>query len=329
MFDPSSEDVTVAELRAGKMVKDGRVMKPDTRKGLIRVVRADDGLTHFQWHERNAQGLPIQLEEDIILFPEEAKFVQVDRPGSRIFHLSFQDKDRDLFFWAQEVNAADDRQHAAKVNEAINTSAEDYMEAEPSDSAALPGAGGAFDSTDVTGPSGTLGVTSTDLARILSNISAGQAAQPSQQPTVAQPNAQTAAAMAASLLSQMAGGGAIRRQAPGPSLSQVLKAEVMVPLLQQADMVDKLGEFLPEPHRNPYALAEVAGSAQFRHQMEALGMALQTGQLDFSQFGLQPKGFSVQDFLSAIQEAVDQEQGAGKAAQQQPGSNADSTPKPQ
>jgi hypothetical protein len=43
---------------------------------------------------------------------------------------------------------------------------------------------------------------------------------------------------------------------------------------------------LQEEHRNEASLRELAGSPQLRHQLSILGAALQTGQLDPSQFGL-------------------------------------------
>lgn len=45
---------------------------------------------------------------------------------------------------------------------------------------------------------------------------------------------------------------------------------------------------LQEEHRNEAALMELAASAQLRHQLNVLGSALQTAQLDPSQFGLSP-----------------------------------------
>lgn len=43
-----------------------------------------------------------------------------------------------------------------------------------------------------------------------------------------------------------------------------------------------------EEHRNEAALMDLAASAQLRHQLSILGAALQTAQLDPSQFGLAP-----------------------------------------
>jgi hypothetical protein len=43
-----------------------------------------------------------------------------------------------------------------------------------------------------------------------------------------------------------------------------------------------------EEHRNEAGLLDLAASAQLRHQLSLLSMALQTAQLDPAQFGLAP-----------------------------------------
>jgi len=48
----------------------------------------------------------------------------------------------------------------------------------------------------------------------------------------------------------------------------------------------RLAPFLPEQHRTPRALAELANSTQFKQQLKVFGHALATGQLDMAQFGL-------------------------------------------
>ena len=50
-------------------------------------------------------------------------------------------------------------------------------------------------------------------------------------------------------------------------------------------------------------------------QLELFSTALQTGQLDLNSFGLRATGFTVADFLQAVQDQVDQEK------QQHSGSN--------
>lgn len=72
-------------------------------------------------------------------------------------------------------------------------------------------------------------------------------------------------------------------------------------------VVSRLAPYLPEEHRSPESLRDLARSPQFQQQLHTFSTALQTGQLDLAQFGLQARGFSVADFLAAIQELVDRE----------------------
>eukprot|EP00882_Tetradesmus_deserticola_P015917 GHRQ01016974.1.p1 GENE.GHRQ01016974.1~~GHRQ01016974.1.p1 ORF type:complete len:149 (+),score=45.39 GHRQ01016974.1:371-817(+) len=79
-----------------------------------------------------------------------------------------------------------------------------------------------------------------------------------------------------------------------------------------AQVLERLSSYLPEEQRSRQALLELARSPQFQQQLATFSGALQTGQLDLAQFGLQAQGFTVADFLRAIQELVEREQ------QQQP-----------
>ena len=46
-------------------------MKPDDRKGKLRVCKATDGLNHLQWGGR-APDMPFLPEDDFIIFPQES-----------------------------------------------------------------------------------------------------------------------------------------------------------------------------------------------------------------------------------------------------------------
>eukprot|EP00884_Botryococcus_braunii_P011396 jgi/Botrbrau1/20257/Bobra.31_1s0042.1 len=99
-------------------------------------------------------------------------------------------------------------------------------------------------------------------------------------------------------------------RAPGPTLAEVLKPEVMVLLLREEGMLERLAEFLPEQHRNHEALQDLARSTQLRQQMNVLSSALMSAQIDLSHFGLRSRGFTIADLLEAIQECVDEEASA-------------------
>mmetsp|Transcript_10148 Transcript_10148/g.37614 ORF Transcript_10148/g.37614 Transcript_10148/m.37614 type:complete len:181 (-) Transcript_10148:2710-3252(-) len=116
-----------------------------------------------------------------------------------------------------------------------------------------------------------------------------------------------AAAMASMLagMQRPAGGhaeGAQQREQRGPGLKDVLTPETVGPLLADAAVRARLLEFLPEEHRATQNLEELLRTPQFQSQLERFSHALQSGQMDLTQFGLPAgSGFSVHEFLSAIQ----------------------------
>jgi hypothetical protein len=58
----------------------------------------EDDLLHFQWKERSAQ----DAEDDLIIFPEDAKFVNVEEAGDgRVYMLRFESSKVKHFFWMQ------------------------------------------------------------------------------------------------------------------------------------------------------------------------------------------------------------------------------------
>lgn len=87
----------------------------------------------------------------------------------------------------------------------------------------------------------------------------------------------------------------------GPPLAEVLKAERILPLLQNPALVERLAPYLPEEHRSAEAMAQIVNAPQFKHQLAVLTQALETGQVDTSHFGLGQPAFGVTEFLKAIQ----------------------------
>lgn len=54
----------------------------------------------------------------------------------------------------------------------------------------------------------------------------------------------------------------------------------------RSQVLQRLGQYLPEEHRSVAELRQLARSAQFQQQLATFSGALQTGQLDLGQFGL-------------------------------------------
>ena len=112
--------------------------------------------------------------------------------------------------------------------------------------------------------------------------------------------------MAAMLAGMQARG--VGQRARGPGLSDVLTPDAVGPLLRSEDVRARLLEHLPEEHRGTQDLEELLRTPQFQNQLERFSAALQSGQMDLAQFGLSPgSGFSVAEFLSAIQQQVESE----------------------
>lgn len=333
----SAED-NLVQFRAGLMNAENKTLRADQRKGLVRLSQAADGLLHFRWYERTgASESKGPAQHDIIIFPGEATFTKVANvgPSSRIYTLGFpSDKDRTLFFWMQEPKHDNDTQLLEQVNQVLKASLgeadeasemeqDSDAEADPAEALLQAASGQVPGASQTSGP-----ITAADLAQMLSGFGGNQqppSRQQAQQPSPGQPRGITAADLAsvlrnigvpavsssgdnqnaqqaAAALSQMA-------RASGPSLAEVLKPEVVIPLLQEAGMLEQLAEHLPEEHRNMEGLLAVAASSQWRHQLDIFSNALQTGQLDVSAFGLQFLGFSVADFLESIQKQSDSESG--------------------
>jgi hypothetical protein len=103
---------TLLSFRAGKMNRENETsdtVVPDLRKGYIQLLNEDD-LLHFQWKERSAP----DAEDDLIIFPEDAKFVRVEEAGEgRVYMLRFESSKAKHFFWMQVPQmssfCADDR----------------------------------------------------------------------------------------------------------------------------------------------------------------------------------------------------------------------------
>ncbi|KAL4519362.1 hypothetical protein Ndes2526A_g00450 [Nannochloris sp. 'desiccata'] len=313
----------LVQLRAGKLILDGGVLRPDARKGLIRVNRDEHDILHFQWGERDAAGALVgELEIDQIIFPGEASFEKIPRPGSRVFTLKFaEEADRTLFFWAQENAAENDDAIIQSVNLALssvlNGMDEDTLGDQPM-SLELPQDPNATPATDsnprsanpdrVAGGGGgggtggifeAGGIGASQLAAALGNILSGSGVEAAAGGSSSNPNNTIGAALRM-----------------GPPLGEVLKAERITPLLDNATLVERVAPFLPEEHRSQAAMAEIVNSPQFKHQLDVLTQALATGQIDTSQFGLGPPAFGVAEFLKAIQREAEKEKKDSEVSEQ-------------
>ncbi|KAK6247952.1 hypothetical protein QUC31_019517 [Theobroma cacao] len=302
---------TLLEFRAGKMLLEGKRVVPDTRKGLIRITRGEEGLVHFQWLDRTQNA----IEDDQIIFPDEAVFEKVNQASGRVYILKFNTDDRKFFFWMQEPKAEDDSQLCSSVNNIINQPLEFLGDEEPDASAPLQvsedmveddissRAGnltvtnlGAEAISDVTSSSGPVKLE--DLQRILSSIGPAEIA--------GDPDG-------------------------GLELGDILKPDLIMPLIETLPLEERLASYLPEVQNSctlkfsfyvlcspnlklvrfqgqwtPEDLLELLQSPPFRQQVDSFTYVLRTGQIDLSQFGIDPSKykFTVLSFLEALEDSV-------------------------
>ncbi|GER48004.1 proteasomal ubiquitin receptor ADRM1 [Striga asiatica] len=300
-FPPIQE--VLLEFRAGKMIMDESIVSPDSRKGLVRIGRGEEGLVHFQWIDRSLN----VIEDDQIVFPDEAVFEKVCQSSGRVYILKFRTDNRKFFFWMQEPKAENDTQLCNSVNFHLNQPLELPGEEEPDASVPVSSEDTVGDDIssragNLVGPSmgaeATSDVTSagpvklSDLQRILSNI--GSAVEPED------PDA-------------------------GLGLGDILKPEFVLPLVHELPLHKQLESYLPEGEWTPEALIELLQSPPFRQQLDSFTYVLRTGQVDLTQFGIDPSKykFTVPSFLEALEDSVSTTSEHGESA---PGGN---DPKPQ
>ncbi|GAB2286474.1 regulatory particle non-ATPase [Dionaea muscipula] len=92
----------------------------------------------------------------------------------------------------------------------------------------------------------------------------------------------------------------------GLSLGDILKPDLILPLLETLPIEDRLAPFLPEGQKTSDDLVEILQSPPFRQQVDTFTYVLRTGQIDLSQFGIDPSKykFTVLSFLEALEDSV-------------------------
>ncbi|KAL1364159.1 26S proteasome regulatory subunit RPN13 isoform X1 [Arachis stenosperma] len=294
---PAIQEIML-EFRAGKMLFEGKRVVPDARKGLVRIARGEEGLVHFQWLDRTQN----VVEDDQIIFPNEAIFEKVNQASGRIYILKFNGDDRKFFFWMQEPNADGDSQLCSSVNDYLNTPieflgeeeadgslplqvSEDMIEDDISSRAAnlvVPNLG--MEATSDVTSSGPVKLA--DLQRILSNI----------------------------------GPADILDLDGGLGLGDILKPDLIMPLMDTISLEQRLAPYLPEGKWSPEDILELLQSPPFRQQVDSFTYVLKTGQIDLTQFGINPSKsdkFTVLSFLEALEDSVSESSEAEESRQDQ------------
>ncbi|KAL1364157.1 hypothetical protein AAHE18_03G198000 [Arachis hypogaea] len=227
--------------------------------------------------------------------------IQVNQASGRIYILKFNGDDRKFFFWMQEPNADGDSQLCSSVNDYLNTPieflgeeeadgslplqvSEDMIEDDISSRAAnlvVPNLG--MEATSDVTSSGPVKLA--DLQRILSNI----------------------------------GPADILDLDGGLGLGDILKPDLIMPLMDTISLEQRLAPYLPEGKWSPEDILELLQSPPFRQQVDSFTYVLKTGQIDLTQFGINPSKykFTVLSFLEALEDSVSESSEAEESRQDQ------------
>ncbi|KAI8333050.1 hypothetical protein BC941DRAFT_358238 [Chlamydoabsidia padenii] len=96
-FPTAQRPSHLVEFNAGKCIRENNTLKPDLRKGTI------------------------YMDQDLIIFPDEAEMVRVDECNTgRVYLLKFKSSNQKLFFWMQKKDDDMDEEWVNKVNRLIN-----------------------------------------------------------------------------------------------------------------------------------------------------------------------------------------------------------------
>jgi 26S proteasome regulatory subunit N13 len=87
----------LVEFKAGRMDYDGRMVTPDRRRGLLRVIKDPHGMTTFQFCDADTKN----SIESFFVFADEAKFEKVKQTDDRVYLLEMRDTKQRFFYWMQ------------------------------------------------------------------------------------------------------------------------------------------------------------------------------------------------------------------------------------
>ncbi|XP_030943073.1 26S proteasome regulatory subunit RPN13 isoform X1 [Quercus lobata] len=282
---PQMQEIML-EFRAGKMLFEGKRVVPDTRKGLVRIARGEEGLVHFQWIDRTKNA----VEDDQIVFPDEAVFEKVNQSSGRVYILKFNTDDRKFMFWMQEPNADGDSQLCSLANYHMNRPLEFVGEEEPDASVPLQVSEDMVED-DISSRAGNLVVPnfSADVTSEVSSSSGPVKLEDLQR-----------------ILSNIGPADIAGDPDGGLGLGDILKPELIMPLIETLQLEEHLTSYLPEGQWTPEDILELLQSPPFRQQVDSFTYVLKTGQIDLTQFGIDPSkyNFTVLSFLEALEDSV-------------------------
>ncbi|TDL22232.1 adhesion regulating molecule [Rickenella mellea] len=270
--------------KAGRAVRrEGtNFLDPIPTRGAV-LLTNEDGLLHLQWKNRTTN----EVEEDLILFPEDASFHKVTQSAwGRTYVLKFSSSNQRQFFWMQDASPARDEEFVNNVNELLRDP--DYT---PVWGDASEGSQAQASTSAVPPPTTTGSIpqaTPEQLAHLRALVSAMASNNEATRPTV--------------------------------SLRDILTPETLSPLFtSHPNLISALFPQLPPDLPTPPSaevLQRIIASPQFQAAVGNFDQALHTGLLGGLVQGLglpEEAGTGVEPFLRAVQEQARREGGGGDA----------------
>lgn len=98
--------------KAGRLLQEGKSIRPDSRSGTLRLILPEDEMMHLQWTPSSTEN----PEVDLIVFPGSARFAKVKSSNDRVYVLKMVDSDVRSFFWMQEASVAEDEARCAALS---------------------------------------------------------------------------------------------------------------------------------------------------------------------------------------------------------------------
>lgn len=113
------------ECLAGRMTQENGKVKPDPRRGKIRIIQDDQDMTHFQWIDINTNN----IEDDIVVFAFDS-FTKVLQTKSRVYILEYSGERN--FYWLQDPDSSKDTDLCKQIDDVIkNQEINDEQQVDP------------------------------------------------------------------------------------------------------------------------------------------------------------------------------------------------------
>jgi hypothetical protein len=273
----------LVSFRAGKCTFANNTVTPIPKKGLVQLTQTPDSLVHFQWKDRSSGA----VEDDLIIFPEEAVFSKVKQGTTgRVFILKFKTSERKLFFWMQEPKDDKDKEYEEKMNQYINNP--------PVPGESTAGTDGvAHQQMQQQGPAASHQSSASEppSTQAIATQSQTSAPEPRQERVIPAPSGSLNIADI-DLSGILANYGVQPAGNQDISLLDILSPENLLPILSNnPTVVQRLSEHLPGQANDLPAIRELLYSAQFQQSISVFEQIVASGEGNelLQQFGVDPK----------------------------------------